>query len=521
MQTSVHFRSVQVLAASLAAGASTAALAQVLESGVSDPSEFTRVIDVTPGAQIPSFSFFGGVEGETTQLNVLDGGFVGRLLRAEAGTEVNLQSGGVIDRNASIDNGAEFNLVGGTLRRNFIAAEDSTINLRGGTVGGVFRTDSRSVVQLFGGEFRLNGAAFTDDTFSLQPGDVFTGTLEDGSAFIFSDGDRDDLPLVTLQSTTLPTASTTPATINTASLLGPSGLRAGQSLTLLAGGELGENVAVVDATLEVAGGTLGDGLEIVGSEVNISGGEVGNFLTAYAGSRVSLSGGSVGNGVFARDPARIIIGGITALAGSVVDISGGTVLGGFDASSGSEVTVSGGSIDGNLTSRGVLNIGGGEIEAVFASGSGSQVLVEGGTITDGLSVLRGSTAEIRGGLLGGGFVVEADGRIDLRGGTLANQVRADAGSVVNVFGTEFFLGGERLDDLTAGEAFTVTQRDVTLEGRLADGSLFAIDLDSLAPFSREPGVADAATLTVTLVPEPGSAALLGLASLAFGLRRRA
>jgi hypothetical protein len=67
--------------------------------------------------------------------------------------------------------------------------------------------------------------------------------------------------------------------------------------------------------------------------------------------------------------------------------------------------------------------------------------------------------------------------------------------------------------LTPGQSYTVTERDITLAGTYIDGSAFAIDLDS-ATFKSD------ATLTVTLIPEPSSLALLSLIGLATLTRRR-
>ena len=53
-------------------------------------------------------------------------------------------------------------------------------------MGGAFRATPGSIVKLFGGEFRLNGDAFTGQTITLAEDDVVTGTLADGSSFIFA-----------------------------------------------------------------------------------------------------------------------------------------------------------------------------------------------------------------------------------------------------------------------------------------------------------------------------------------------
>ena len=147
---------------------------------------------------------------------------------------------------------------------------------------------------MIGGEFRLNGADFADGTISLADGDYFTGTLADGSSFIFSGFSGDDLNDVTLTMADLPSIDSNPIVVNATVVSGPSGLRAGQELTVVAGGVLGNNFAVVDATLNVEAGTLGDSVETSNSVVNIAGGNVGSGFRALAGSEVNISGGTVG-----------------------------------------------------------------------------------------------------------------------------------------------------------------------------------------------------------------------------------
>ena len=55
--------------------------------------------------------------------------------------------------------------------------------------------------------------------------------------------------------------------------------RSGETLTVQSGGELGDNVNTVGATLNVEAGSVGSLLEVANSEVNISGGTVGSDLS--------------------------------------------------------------------------------------------------------------------------------------------------------------------------------------------------------------------------------------------------
>ena len=77
--------------------------------------------------------------------------------------------------------------------------------------------------------------------------------------------------------------------------------------------------------------------------------------------------------------------------------------------------------------------------------------------------------------------------------------------VVNILGSEFFVDGEELDVLLPGEPFTITNREVTLSGLLADGEPFSFQLNTeLDDGSPLPGdfFDPDATLTVTLTSVP-------------------
>ena len=309
------------------------AKAQVNGPGPSDSALFDIVIDLPGDPNIGSDESIGGVTDQTTQLNVRDGGNVGGVFDAFFGSEVNISGGTVVNFFGAFS-GSEVNISGGTVGNNFDANSGSEVTISGGTVGVNFDAESGSDVELIGGEFLLNGDAFTGPSIILSDSDVFTGTLQDGSAFVFSFQVGDDLSGVTLTVAALPTFDTTPRVVNTdISAEQRSGLRAGQSLTLLDGGVLGENFAAIDATLSIEGGGVGNGLETAGSTVNISGGTVGSFR-AFSGSEVNFSGGTVGTDFF-----NTISG---AFSGSVVNISGGTVGIRFFALPGSEVNISGG-----------------------------------------------------------------------------------------------------------------------------------------------------------------------------------
>ena len=263
------------------------ALAQVNGPGPSPTSDFDIVLNL-PGDEADitgaSFESIGGVAGQTTQLNVGDDGTVGQDFRALSGSELNI-SGGAVGNFSRANSGSEVNISGGVVGVEFVASSGSVVSISGGSVrgafdarsgsevnisGGIFdqffgafsgsevnisggnfgrnfRASPGSDVELIGGEFRLNGVDFSGGAISLMSeNDVFTGTLADGSAFIFYGFELnpntiasftvgDSLAGVTLTVVDLPQIDTTPIVIDTPIARGSAGLRAGQELTVIAG----------------------------------------------------------------------------------------------------------------------------------------------------------------------------------------------------------------------------------------------------------------------------------------------
>ncbi|MDB2687300.1 hypothetical protein N9Y42_08815 [Mariniblastus sp.] len=420
-----------------------------------------------PGSSSSNFHRFRAFEGSV--VNISEGSLGTSRLDAFNGSEINI-NGGSIDSGLSAFSGSEVNISGGSVGRNFSARagsivnisggnfdsglsanSDSAVNISGGAIGRGFVVRSRSSVELIGGEFKLNGETYAGPSITIVTGDVLTATLADGSPFIFSgllsDSHSGDLSL-TLSSEPLPEASLVPMVVSTPIDTGPRGLRQGQSLTLRPGGILRSNSPIIGAMLNVEGGFVEDDLQSAGSIVNVSSGSIGRDFFAVAGSVVNISGGSVGDGLRSKDS-------------SVVNISGGSA-GFIDATDGGVVNVSGSSEVSELTvfRDGVVNISGGTIGFLNASADRGTANISGGSVA---------------------------------------EFSAAFGAVVNLNGRNFVLNGVSLNDLNAGEAFTILDRDVTLSGLLADGTAFSFDLDrDTFPFRDPEG---SATLTVTLTPE--------------------
>ena len=206
---------------------------------------------------------------------------------------------------------------------------------------------------------------------------------------------------------------------------------------------------------------------------------------------------------------------------------GGTLGDDFFASGTSEVNISGGTVGEGFTTICVseVNISGGTVGDLFNALFASEVNISGGTFGDGLAALGDSVVNLSGGTVGNGFVVDFGSVVNISGGTVGEGFTADFGSVVNILGSEFQIDGLELDTLLLDESFTITDRDVTLSGLLADGEQFSldlnsVDLNSVDLFNSVDFFSPDATLTITLaVPEPSSAAFIALV-LAMGFARR-
>jgi len=490
--------------------------AQVNGPGPSDPALFDTVINVPPDPNIGDNQSIGGVTGQTTQLNLTDGGSVGRSFDVNSGSEVNISggttlifsasdsevnisggsvarafaiddtvmnitggshgalfgasqggevnisggsvgsinptfggefniSGGIVGDLSNANSGSAVNISGGIVGGRFEARSGSEVNISGGSVGAGFEASPGSDVELLGGEFNLNGAPFTGSTITLSADDVFTGTLTDGSVFSFSPRDSDELNGVTLTPTALPLLDPTPMVVNTSLPARPSGLRAGQTLTLQDGGQL-SNFEAVGATLNIEGGSLQRESSVIRTEVNISGGTVGlNFdgLKAFDNSVVNITDGTV---------ARVDV---------------------YDSAA---------------------NITGGSVDRFFAN-SGSLVDISGGNVNREFIAAPGSQVNVSGGILGSRFDANLGSQVDISGGAVGN-LRAVLGSDVELLGGEFNLNGAPF----TGSTISLGAGDV-FSGTLTDGSAFIFNRQGINEFDREPvEELSGVTLTPTALP---------------------
>lgn len=548
-----------------------------IATGQTDSSSFSTVIDVPPessplsigtdtqlnldeGGEIPR-GFLAGAADESSQnveVNIY-GGLVSDFFGANSGSVVNVL-GGQVGGDFDANNGSRVNLYGGTVGRLFDAKEGSVVNIEGGVTGQNFTAESGSEVNVsggrmwnfyglpgsnvnfFGGEFVLNGAPLDDGAIvTLQLSDVLTGVLEDGTTVIFSSFSHpavsDLLSNATLHVRSIPDATTEPVIISSG--VETSGLRAGQSMIVNAGGSLGDYFASVNATLNIAGGAVGNRLEAVGGVVNISDGSVGShfqvysgtqvnvsgghvgLIRAYSNSEVNISGGNVGRSSFVDGSSSLnIIGGsigddFRADSGSTVNVRGGEVGRGFDARSettvnifdgtiGSDfkarfrsgVNISGGSIGSDFSNSGRVTISGGEVQSMNNSGtvtvsggsfgrltnrSGGVVEISAGTHGGSLIAESGSVTEITGGSFGSHFNAHQGSDVSISGGSFGDAFRATDGSLT-IYGDDFRLNGSFV---SGGATVDVNRpggplrpRMGVLNGVLEDGSVFIFSFDA-------------------------------------------
>ena len=146
-------------------------------------------------------------------------------------------------------------------------------------------------------------------------------------------------------------------------------------------------------------------------------------------------------------------------------------------------------------------------------------VLPGGTLGRSFEALSGSVINVAGGEVVLGFAAFSGATINISGGTVGDFFTAQSGSTVNLFVNDAAVGGVELG-LSLGDAVEIAQRGgALLEATLADGSSFELVLDPSDPNGDI--VASDAMLTVTLVPTPGAAGVLGLACLAALWGRRA
>jgi hypothetical protein len=416
------------------------------------------------GGQIHELTAVGN-----STLNLTGGKFTGNLF-ARPGTTINVSAGELY---YAIADGSVITVTGGAITGRLTVGAGSRLEVSGGTHDSI-QLEQGGYASIRGGSISFLGSA------TATAVEIFDGTIHDGGfaakADIFG-GTLGD------------------------------GFRAGVvAVVNLHGGSIGAQFQVENGgTFNVVGGAVGRNLRAIGrSTINISAGTVGAALTANALSKVNIAGGSVGPDM-------------TAAAGSTVTFTGGAI-GDRLRVTGANMTMSGGSLGAgaqvtstSTTALARLKITGGSVGNNFrVQGYFSQP-------TPTSTPLVGlSTVDILGGTFGDRFTAGVSSLVNISGGLFGESFVAEKGATVNFLGSDFAIDGVPITGLVRDLPFTLTQRDVTLSGLLADGSPFSFVLASsaLAPerFDRD------ATVKLTLiVPEPNALFLAILA--AAGARR--
>lgn len=438
-----------------------------LSGGEISDLRFTGDSDVTVSGDFFALDSF--VQGNTDL--TIEGGFLFSL-DAVGNASINMSGGRVSDVRLPV--GTTMDVTGGSLGFGF-EATGGALTMSGGTFSSAVDIASGSDFTLIGGDYRLDGLTVTDLSGGLPEGAIFTGTLEDGSVFIFDEanaGDTIDPNTLTLTAGDLDAPDTTPMIVTTGD--GPNGLRPGQTLTLRGDANVPRDFGVVSATLNVEGGEPVEQLEAVDSTIRLSEGEIAG-LRLHGDTFFEMTGG-----VLSFVPVAAFNDGVEAR------ISGGTAT-----------------------------------ETVRAS-SGSLMTITGGTFERGVTIERDARGAISGGLLMS-FFAEFDSTTDITGGNFAGGFFAQNGSMINISVRELAINGDT-PDIAVGETITLDlSQDILFEATLADGSFFDItNIESIRSDEIEPDFLDPdATINITLVPAPGAPCLIGFATgMALARRRR-
>lgn len=386
-------------------------------------TQYGGEINLSAGS-LGSFSnIFGGtlnIDGGVTSPNTAIGsggvvniysGKLGWRARALNRSTVNL-FGGLIDTSFDALNDSVVNIYGGQLGGGFYAGGGSEVFVSGGRISGGFETRSSSSVEFSGADFRVDGVPLTGfdnvgDTqpFNLPFGSVLTGTYSDGTPFAFTSREGDSIAdgSLTLKRTEL---ATVPSVFNVPTDTAPSGVRAGQTLNLNAGGTL---PAVFGAgwgsEVNIAGGDIGGDFEAAGATVNISGGLFAGAYDAFHATTTNLSGGNLGSSASFVSSTFNMTGGRLGnrpvfADGSTARVAGGTIDDRLELHDGSSLTLVGNEfrIDGVL----VLGL---ETDGTLLQVTLPSTAVLSGTLADGTPIaISGRDGDS---VLGGTVTLEA------------------------------------------------------------------------------------------------------------------
>jgi hypothetical protein len=378
-------------------------------------------------------------------------------------------SGGQVGDHFDVFDHSKVQITGGLVGDGMRVFADTTVDISGGRFGRGFMGLGGEVT-LRGGDFRINGEPVAGLVspgdrvpFSWHAGTELTGTLADGSVFIFS-LDLDDRfyeDVLTLELAPVPGVS---AVVNVPSDPMPPGLRPGQTLNLAAGAA-GDYFAAVDAVVNVNGGSIGDGLEALNSAVTITDGSIGHNMAIFSGSTLHVAGGSIGDDAYAGPGSRITIDGgsvgqrLYIDEGGTLNLNGGTVGDELYMIDGT-LNLAGGHILGDLdVDGGTVNVTGGKIDS-YADIHGSTFNMLGGTLDANVSV-GNSTFNMWAGTINGGVGIDRDTEFNMWGGSIRGTLSSFRAGPIVIHGGEvgfidindgdtIILAGGRVNRLSLG-----------------------------------------------------------------------
>jgi hypothetical protein len=449
----------------------------------------------TVRVEAADLQFTGGVVGDDLNLRgsppvLVNGARIGRRMTAEFGGHIKMMSGSF----------------GGSLIKN-----QGRLEWTGGR-GGAMQTQGTGIVEITGGEFRLNGQPTSGLPGGLAPGDIFTGTISDGSVFVWSSvAGENDTPqgdaiapgTLVLHEVPLPPVSSTPMVVGTGSSV-PPGARRGSTIVVENGGSLPEYFSATGATLTLNGGSIGEGLEIHESLVTANTGTIGGDIRLLGKSRLVVNGSNVGNSVLIAPGSLVdlrsgsMAGGIEVLQGGQMRMSGGNCgsiklfgsdleirggstgtitcqggritmlqgsVAGLIAETGSEVATSGGQIGDNFLALGSkITFGGGTTCGIRGSiGSGTHLVLEDANIGNEWMVYGGNTLVMHAGAIGEDLTVFDGAKLHITGGTVGARF-SSSGEVVVSGGSltsPFYIGGGSLN--LRGTAFALDGAELTAD----------------------------------------------------------
>jgi hypothetical protein len=433
-----------------------------------------------------------------------------------------ISDGGELGDYFTTDWGSTVRMTGGRIDQNFKAV-GSFVNISGGNVESL-QALMGSIVNISGGTVEYHVTARRGSVVNITGGEIVGGlNANDGGRVNVAGGNVGGYVYVTNQSSLRVSGGNFRHSISLSE----------NSLLTLEGGVFRDELHVNDTSeIQIRGGRLGDGLYVseqgralvYGSDFRINGVPLGTDDLLGWQQNVDLAPGAVMSGVLAdgtpfaftsSEEERFSPGTLRVssseyfwlprpisfplfsdelpkgvLPGEALTLESGDDVGdNFTAGWDSRLTINGGKIGENFEAVGAtVDLIDGSIGNDMDVLYGSELNILGGTTGYGLQVHQGGTANIAGGIVPE-ITVRSDSVVNITGGLLRRYwdseeyseeygtgvIYLEAGSHLNITGTDFLFDYESIEGLEAGGSITLeldwTDLDYRyLSGQLADGS---------------------------------------------------